>query len=72
MTDKTQALQEEFLDNLVKTGKSCNVYLMNGIRLVGAITAHDRFVIIVGDRSRQQQLVYKHAISTIAPTTSGS
>jgi host factor-I protein len=43
---------------------SVTLYLMNGVMLQGRLEAHDQFVLLVS-RGDQQQLVYKHAISTL-------
>jgi host factor-I protein len=41
------------------------IFLTNGVRLKGLVKAFDNFVILVKDVS--QQLIYKHAVSTIVP-----
>ncbi len=58
-------LQDVFLNTLCKNHETVNVYLVNGIRLQGKIEAFDRFVVMVKDSVTR--MVYKHAISTIAP-----
>ncbi len=62
---KEQVLQDVFLNALCKSQETVNVYLVNGIRLKGKIEAFDRFVVMVKDSGTR--MVYKHAISTIAP-----
>ena len=62
---KEQMLQDAFLNALCKSRETVNVYLINGIRLQGKIEAFDRFVVMVNDSVTR--MVYKHAISTIAP-----
>ena len=62
---KEQALQDVFLSALCRKKEKVNVYLVNGIRLQGEIEAFDRFVVLVKDSVTR--MVYKHAISTIAP-----
>jgi host factor-I protein len=44
-------------------GETVTVFLVNGMRMIGKLTAHDRFSIVIDNRL----LVYKHAISTIQP-----
>lgn len=62
---KEPILQDVFLNTLCKNHETVNVYLVNGIRLQGKIEAFDRFVVMVKDSVTR--MVYKHAISTIAP-----
>lgn len=62
---KEPILQDVFLNTLCKNHETVNVYLINGIRLQGKIEAFDRFVVMVKDSVTR--MVYKHAISTIAP-----
>lgn len=45
------------------------IYLTNGVKLEGAITAFDNFCLCL-QRHDSQKLVYKHAISTILPASS--
>lgn len=58
-------LQDEFLNELRKTKSTVSMFLVNGIRLVGKIEGFDRHVVLLANGT--QQLVYKHAISTIVP-----
>lgn len=60
-----QPLQDEFLEDLRSKRSTVSMFLVNGIRLVGRIEAFDRHAVLLG--SEVQQLVYKHAISTIMP-----
>jgi host factor-I protein len=64
-TTKSQSLQDNYLNQLRKDKMPVIVYLTNGVRLKGTIKAFDNFVILLKDLS--QQLVYKHAVSTIVP-----
>jgi len=64
-TTKSQSLQDNYLNQLRKDKMPVIVYLTNGVRLKGTIKAFDNFVILLKDVS--QQLVYKHAVSTIVP-----
>ena len=59
-------LQEIFLTKVRKQALSVTVFLMNGFQLRGTITGFDCFVVILDSEGRQQ-VIYKHAISTIAP-----
>lgn len=58
-------LQEPYLNALRREKVSVAIYLVNGIKLQGVIESFDQFMILL--KSSAQQLVYKHAISTIVP-----
>ena len=58
-------LQDEFLGHLKENKKKINVYLVNGIKLSGVLSKFDQYVIEL-KHHHMTQLVYKHAISTIA------
>ena len=59
-------LQDVFLNTLRKDRIECTVFLMNGYQIKGVIRGYDNFVIMVESDGRQQ-VVYKHAVSTISP-----
>jgi host factor-I protein len=58
-------LQDVFLNQMRKEKIAVTMYLVNGARLTGTIKGFDNFVILL--KQENQQLVYKHAISTIIP-----
>ncbi len=58
-------LQDIFLNQMRKEKIPVTMYLINGARLTGTIKGFDNFVILL--KQENQQLVYKHAISTIIP-----
>lgn len=58
-------LQDNYLNHLRKEKIPVVIYLANGVRLKGIVKSFDNFVIILKESS--QQLIYKHAISTIVP-----
>ena len=67
MSDKKQNLQDIFL-NAVRKGKvPLTMFLVNGVKLQGIVTWFDNFCVLLKGEGRPPQLVYKHAISTIAP-----
>lgn len=68
MSEKTQNLQDVFLNNLRKNKASVTVFLVNGVKLQGIVTWFDNFCVLLR-RDAHSQLVYKHAISTIMPAT---
>lgn len=63
---KGQSLQEPFLNALRKEKVPVSIYLVNGIKLQGQIESFDQFVLLL--RNSVNQMVYKHAISTIVPS----
>ena len=66
---KNMNLQDTFL-NQARTEKiSVTIFLMNGFQFKGIVRGFDNFTIIL-DCEGKQNLVYKHAISTIVPTRS--
>lgn len=62
---KGHTLQDPFLNVLRKDRIPVSIYLVNGIKLQGQIESFDQFVILL--KNSVNQLVYKHAISTIVP-----
>ena len=62
---KSQILQEPFLNTLRKEKIPVSIYLVNGIKLQGHVDSFDQYVIIL--KNTVNQMVYKHAISTIVP-----
>jgi len=65
MGNKNQSLQDLYLNSLRKGRVPVVIYLTNGARLKGIIKGFDNFVVLI--KQEKQQLVYKHAISTIIP-----
>lgn len=62
---KVQQLQEPFLNALRKERVPVSIFLVNGIKLQGQIESFDQFVVLL--KNSVNQMVYKHAISTIVP-----
>ena len=62
---KAQTLQDPFLNALRKENIPVSIYLVNGIKLQGQIDSFDQFVILL--KNSVNQMVYKHAISTVVP-----
>lgn len=63
---KTNHLQDQFLLRARKTKANVTVFLVNGYQLRGQITGFDSFVVVLMTDGKQQ-VIYKHAISTIVP-----
>ena len=59
-------LQDVFLNQLRRERIPLTIYLTNGFQLKGIIKGFDNFVIVI-EADNKQQVVYKHAISTISP-----
>ena len=59
-------LQDIFLLRARRDAIPVTMFLMNGFQMRGIITGFDAFVVIL-DSDGKQQVIYKHAISTIAP-----
>ena len=59
-------LQDTFLNASRKEKTGLTIYLVNGIRLTGTVQSFDNFTILLKSEGRQQ-LIYKHAVSTIVP-----
>jgi host factor-I protein len=59
-------LQDVFLNQVRKEHLPVTIYLTNGFQLKGMVKGFDNFTVIL-DTDGRQQLVYKHAISTISP-----
>ncbi len=68
MPDKTQNLQDAFLNHVRKQKIPLTIFLVNGVKLQGVVTWFDNFSLLLR-RDAQSQLVYKSAISTIMPGT---
>ena len=67
MASPQSNLQDTFLNTLRKTRNPVTLFLVNGVKLQGAITWFDNFSVLLR-REGTVQLVYKHAISTIMPS----
>ena len=65
--DRAQNLQDTFLNHVRKTKTPLTIFLVNGVKLQGIVTWFDNFCVLLKGEGRPPQLVYKHAISTIAP-----
>ncbi len=59
-------LQDVFLNQVRKEHIAVTIYLTNGFQLKGLVKGFDNFTVIL-DSEGKQQMVYKHAISTISP-----
>ena len=63
---KTNELQDLFLSRARRAREPVTMFLMNGFQMRGRITGFDPFVVVL-DTEGKQQIIYKHAISTVVP-----
>lgn len=66
MANNPVNLQDVFLNQLRKEKIVVTIYLISGFQLKGYVTGFDNFTVVL-DSDGRQNLVYKHAISTITP-----
>ncbi|GFN23755.1 MAG: RNA chaperone Hfq [Thermoanaerobacteraceae bacterium] len=59
-------LQDVFLNQIRKDNVPVTIYLVNGFQLRGVVRGFDNFTVLL-DSEGKQQMVYKHAISTVMP-----
>ncbi|MEQ8510376.1 MAG: RNA chaperone Hfq [Rhodospirillaceae bacterium] len=65
--EKSQNVQDVFLNTIRKNKIPVTVFLINGVKLQGIVTWFDNFSMLLR-RDGHTQLVYKHAISTVMPS----
>jgi host factor-I protein len=66
MSERSQNVQDVFLNHVRKNKSPVTVFLVNGVKLQGFISGFDSFCVLLR-RDSHVQLVYKHAISTVMP-----
>lgn len=59
-----QNIQEAFLNNARKDKTYLTIYLMSGVKLSGRIKSFDKYSVVL-EANNQEQLIFKHAISTV-------
>ena len=65
-TQKINNLQDIFLTQARRERRNVTMFLMNGFQMRGFITGFDAFTVVLNSDGKQQ-IIYKHAISTIVP-----
>ena len=65
---KTQNIQDTLLNQIRREKQTVTFFLMNGFQMKGVVRSFDSFVVVL-ETEGKQQMIYKHAISTIIPTT---
>lgn len=68
VSERSQNVQDVFLNHVRKNKVPVTVFLVNGVKLQGNISWFDNFSILLR-RDNLSQLIYKHAISTVMPST---
>lgn len=63
-TKPTQNIQDSFLNTARKDKTSITIYLMSGVKLTGRIRSFDKYSVVL-ETNNQEQLIFKHAISTV-------
>ncbi|MDD4616629.1 MAG: RNA chaperone Hfq [Alphaproteobacteria bacterium] len=66
MNSQKQNIQDDFLKTLIDQNGAATIFLVNGVKLQGVVTAFDDNCLLLR-REAHEQLVYKRAISTIMP-----
>jgi host factor-I protein len=61
-------LQDSFLNQARKDSIPVTVFLINGFQLKGFVRGFDHIIVVI-ESEEKQQIIYKHAISTITPST---
>lgn len=67
MKNTTINLQDLFLNNARKERIPVTIYLMNGVQVKGYVKGFDSYIVLLEGENKQQNLIYKHAVSTIIP-----
>jgi host factor-I protein len=65
-----QNIQDTFLNTVRKDKSPITVYLVSGVKLTGKIRSFDKYSVLLENNS-QEQLIFKHAISTVVSNRSG-
>ena len=60
-----QNIQDSFLNTARKEKTSITIYLLSGVKLTGRIRSFDKYSVVL-ETNNQEQLIFKHAISTVA------
>ena len=69
-TKPAQNIQDTFLNTARKDKSLITIYLMSGVKLTGRIRSFDKYSVVL-ETNNQEQLIFKHAISTVAVGKAG-
>ena len=64
MDKSAQNIQDSFLNTARKDKTNITIYLLSGVKLTGRIRSFDKYSVVL-ETSNQEQLIFKHAISTV-------
>jgi len=64
MDKPAQNIQDSFLNNARKDKVNITIYLLSGVKLTGRIRSFDKYSVVL-ETNNQEQLIFKHAISTV-------
>jgi host factor-I protein len=64
MEKPAQNIQDSFLNNARKDKATITIYLLSGVKLTGRIRSFDKYSVVL-ESNNQEQLIFKHAISTV-------
>jgi host factor-I protein len=67
MDKPAQNIQDSFLNNARKEKGLVTIYLLSGVKLSGRIKSFDKYSLVL-ETNNQEQLIFKHAISTVVTT----
>jgi host factor-I protein len=70
-TQQQNTIQDSFLNSARKDRSNVTIYLMSGVKLTGRIKSFDKYSVIL-EAGSQEQLIFKHAISTVSLPRGGS
>ena len=59
-------IQDVFLNHVRRTNNPVTIFITNGVQVRGNVKAFDNFTVVLESDGRQQ-MIYKHAISTVSP-----
>ena len=68
-TKPAQNIQDSFLNTARKEKTNITIYLMSGVKLTGRIRSFDKYSVVL-ETNNQEQLIFKHAISTVVSNRS--
>ena len=68
MKNQTLNLQDNFLNTARKDNIPVTIFLVSGVQLKGPVKGFDNFIVILEAQGKPWQMVYKHAIATVAPS----
>jgi host factor-I protein len=69
-TKPAQNIQDSFLNNARREKAPITIYLLSGVKLTGRIKSFDKYSVVLDTSNNQEQLIFKHAISTVVTSKS--